>query len=113
MALVARCLKLGILACCFLPRELLGRGCHFRCVFRGGFLFCSRLGFYAVRTIKAGLSAVHLVIHDRAIDVGVMNDGGIHTRDGGVVTKDVTFPSSAPVAIPPIAMTALNAAVKP
>ena len=56
MALVVRRLKLGILACCFLPRELLGRWRHFRCVFRGGFLFCSRLGFHAVRTIKAGLS---------------------------------------------------------
>src|SRR5215469_5219165 len=112
MAVVIRRLKLRILACRFLTRNLLGCRRHFRCALCGSLLFCSRLGFHAVRTIKTGLSAVHLVVRYGAIDVGVMNDGSVHTRDGGVVMKRVSYPVAAPVSIPPIAMTVVNAAVE-
>ena len=112
MAVILRCLKIRIFGCRFLSRELLRRLGHLPGVLCSGFLFRRWLGFYAVRTVKGGVAAVHLVIHDRAIDVGVMNDGGVHSRYGGVVMENVSFPAAAPVAISPIAVTVINATVK-
>src|SRR6266404_3036556 len=109
MALIHRSLEAVILACRFLPRELLGGRRHL--LLRSGFLFRSRLRFYPVRTVKAGAGGVHLLVH-RAIDIGVMNHAGVHVRHGGVVTEAVSFPSAAPVAVSGIAIAVVNAAVK-
>src|SRR5438105_2954476 len=112
MAVVLRRLKVRVLLCCLLSRELLRGWRHFLGVRRRGFLFRSRLGFYTIRTVKAGMAAIHLLVHHVSINVRVVNDVGVHSRDGGVVTESVSFPAAAPVAIAPIAMAVVNAAVK-
>ena len=112
MALVHRCVEIAILACRLPPCELLGSWRHFPSVLRSGFLFRSRLRFHPIRPVKAGTATVHLFIHHRAVDKGVMNDSRIHTRHRGVITEHVSFPSAAPVAIAEVAVTVVNAAVK-
>ena len=110
--MVLRRLKIGILACCLLPRKLLGRGRHFLSVGRSGFLFRSRLRFHSIRSVEAGMAAVHFFVHHGAIDVGVVNDVRIHAGHSGVVAEGVSFPTAAPVAISPIAVTVVDSAVK-
>src|SRR6266478_4286370 len=111
MALVHRSLELVILTCRLLSRKLLGGWRYFLGVPRSGFLFRSRLRFYPIRTVKARAGSVHLLVH-RAIDIGVMNDAGVHVRHGGVVTERVSFPVAAPVAVSGVAIAVVNAAVK-
>src|SRR5437762_11510226 len=112
MALVHRRLEIPILARRLLPCNLLGCWRHFPSVRRCGLLFRSRLRFHPIGTVKAGTVIGHLFIHHRAIDVGVMDDGGIHARHSGVITKRIPFPSAAPVTVSEIAMAIVNASVK-
>src|SRR5438876_5000081 len=112
MTLVHRRLEIPILACRLLPRKLLRGWRHFLGVRRSGLLFRIRLCFHPIGPVKAGMAAVHLFIHHRAVDVGVMDDGGVHTRYSGVVAEGVSFPSAAPVAISVVAITAINASIK-
>jgi len=112
MTLIHGRLEIPILGCRLLPRELLGGWRHFPSVLRSSFLFRSRLRFHPIGPVKAGTVTVHLFIHHRAVDKGVMHDGGIHARHGGVITERVSFPSAAPVAVSGVAMTVVNASVK-
>src|SRR4029077_1777530 len=99
MAVIHRRLEIAILACRLLPRKLLGSWRHFLSVLRSGSLFGSRLRFHPIRTVKARTAGVRLSAHDRAVDKSVMHDGGIHACHSGVITKHVSFPSAAPVAV--------------
>src|SRR5438128_8431728 len=111
MTLVHRRLEIPIFACRLLPCKLLGSWRNFLGVRRSGLLFRIRLCFHPIGPVKAGMAAVHLFIHHRAVDVGVMNDGGVHTRHSGVVLESVSAPSSAPVAVSVVAITVINAPI--
>src|SRR5215469_4861405 len=111
MALIFRRLEIVILACRVLSRELFGGWPHFLNVLRSGFLFSGRLRFYSVWTVKAGVVNVHFFVH-RAIDKGVVNDGGVHMRHSGVVKERVSPPVAAPVAGTEVAKAVVDAAVK-
>src|ERR1700730_6659522 len=105
-------MKIRILGCCLLSRQLLRGWRHFLGVFRSGFLLSSRLGFHSIGTVEAGMAAIHLLVYHVSINVGVVNEGLVHVRHSGVVTKRVSFPSAAPIAVSPIAMAVVNSAVK-
>src|ERR1043165_6257352 len=78
---------------------------------RSGFLLRSRLCLHSIRTIKAGTVSGHVVSH-RLVDVGVMDNVGIHARHRRVVLEVVSLPSSAPVAVAVVAVAVVNAPVK-
>src|SRR4029453_2046092 len=112
MALIHGRLEIVIFTCRFLSCELLGGWRHFLSVRRSGLLFRSRLRFDAIRPVEAGMASVHLFFYHRAIDVGVVNDGSVHARHGGVITERVSFPSAAPVTIAGVAVAVVDASVK-
>src|SRR5439155_21508267 len=94
-----------------LTRELLGGWWHFLSVRRSGFLCRGLLRIHSIRTVKAGAASGHLFVH-RVIDVGVMDNVGIHARHSGVVLEGVSTPSSAPVAVSGVAISIINAFIK-
>src|SRR5206468_1635816 len=91
--------------------QLLGGWRHFLNVRRSGFLCRALLRIHSIRTVKAGAVNVHLFVH-RVIDVGVMDNVGIHACHSGVVLEGVSAPSSAPVAVSGVAITIINASIK-
>src|SRR5215217_2719080 len=110
LAVVLRRVKIGVLLCCFLSRELLrGRWYFFG---RSSFLFGSRLCFHSIRTVKAGTIVIHLFVHHVFIDVGVVNDGLVHICHSRVVTETISLPAAAPITVAGVAMAVVNAAVK-
>src|SRR4029077_8543969 len=75
-------------------------------------LFCVRLGLYStISTVKACAVSVHIP-GKRIIDVGVMDNGLVHTRHSGVVLEVVSTPASAPVAVSGVAETVIDASIK-
>src|SRR4029077_3278206 len=110
-ALVHGRAEILIFACRLLTCQLLGCWPHFLSVRRSGFLCRVLLRIHSIRTVKAGAVNVRLVVH-RVIDVGVMDNVGIHARHSGVVLEGVSTPSSAPVAVSGVAITIINASIK-
>ena len=82
---------------------MLRLGCRF--FLRGG------LGCCAARAVKAGAAAGAL--DDLFVDVGVVNHICVHPGHGPVIAERIADPSSAVVALPPVAVAVIDPAVEP
>jgi hypothetical protein len=56
--------------------------------------------------------AVSIVAYDRAVNVGVVNHGGIHVHYGGVVGETISLPASAVEALAVVAVAVIHSTVK-
>src|SRR5262249_959266 len=111
MALAHRSLEIVILACRLLTLELLRSWTDFLSVRSRGLLCRGLLRIHTIGTVEAGAVSIHIP-GERVIDVGVVDDVGIHARHSGVVLEGVSAPAPAPVAVSGVAKTVINAAVK-
>ncbi len=86
-AVIYRCKITAILAGGLLVRELVGGGLNM--LFMGeGTLLRGGLCHYTAGTIEAGSGVRDVSVVDyRAVDVGVVDDGGVYVHDCGVVAE--------------------------
>src|SRR5262249_47053071 len=111
MALAHRSLEIVILACRLLTLELLRSWADSLSVRSRGLLCRGLLRIHTIGTVKAGAVSVH-ILGERIIDVGVVDNVGIHARHSGVVLEGVSAPASAPVAVSGVAKTVINASIE-
>src|SRR6266446_263068 len=78
---------------------------------RCGLFLGSWLGRCAARAVKAGAAAG--VLDDLFIEVGVANHTFVHPGHGRVITERSADPSTAVVALSPIAISVIDPAVEP
>src|SRR6266513_1289784 len=81
------------------------------CLDGRGFFLRGGFGCCAARAVKAGAAAGAL--DDLFIDVGVVNHTCVHPGHGPVIAEPITNPSSAVVALSPVAVAVIDPAVEP
>src|SRR5690349_3332475 len=80
--------------------------------FCGGLFARIGLGVNAPRAIEAG-SVTEIILNHRTVDVGVVNDSGVHAADGGVIAEGRSDPFATIVPTSIIAEPVIDPAVKP